>query len=87
MIRKPLYLGVAFGLMVLACGAAPAGEAGITVAEASQERAKPAPETPAQKTKNRTRSDPFVQPQKKRRFRRCKLGDFDCYESNAPTLA
>lgn len=90
MIRKSQFLGFALSLVLLACGSAatasPSGQSDISVSEASPERAKPVPEAPAQKTKNRTRSDPLAQPQKKRRFRRCKLGDFDCYESASPTL-
>lgn len=83
-------------MTLLICGSAAASpdaepadqdQAETAIAPTGLESIKPAPVAPIQKTKKPERSGPEVQPQKRRRFRRCKLGDFDCYESASPRLA
>lgn len=59
----------------------------LIVEKAPTAPAKPVRSKDDGKAKESAGSSPASAPQKRRRFRRCRLGDFACYEATADVLA
>ena len=48
---------------------------------------EPAGDEVGRKAKERTGRSRDAEPQKRKRYKRCKLGDFDCYDATSQRLA